>query len=85
MVSLTQHLCQEEVVSNSLRQQSKSITVSQVHSPDCQAKLQVVLTKCLLLQVSENRLIGLLEQVNEQSSSRTKVTIQRRRALDDDY
>lgn len=37
------------------------------------------------LQISENRLIGLLEQVNEQSSSRTKVTIQRRRALDDDY
>ena len=37
------------------------------------------------LQISESRLIGLLEQVNEQSSTRTKVTIQRRRALDDDY
>lgn len=36
-------------------------------------------------KVSENRLISLLEQVNEQSSSKTKVTIQRRRALDDDY
>ncbi|KAL3161992.1 hypothetical protein ABBQ38_009068 [Trebouxia sp. C0009 RCD-2024] len=36
-------------------------------------------------KVSENRLIGLLEQVNEQSSTKTKVTIQRRRALDDDY
>lgn len=39
----------------------------------------------LLFQVTENRLIGLLEQVNEQSSTKTKVTIQRRRALDDDY
>ncbi len=38
-----------------------------------------------LMQVSESRLISLLEQVNEQSSSKTKVTIQRRRALDDDY
>ncbi|KAL3141399.1 hypothetical protein ABBQ32_004974 [Trebouxia sp. C0010 RCD-2024] len=36
-------------------------------------------------KVTENRLIGLLEQVNEQSSTKTKVTIQRRRALDDDY
>lgn len=36
-------------------------------------------------KVSESRLISLLEQVNEQSSSKTKVTIQRRRALDDDY
>jgi len=35
--------------------------------------------------VSESRLISLLEQMNEQSSSKTKVTIQRRRALDDDY
>ncbi len=38
-----------------------------------------------LMQVSESRLISLLEQMNEQSSSKTKVTIQRRRALDDDY
>lgn len=36
-------------------------------------------------KVSESRLISLLEQVNEHSSSKTKVTIQRRRALDDDY
>ncbi len=38
-----------------------------------------------LMQVSESRLISLLEQMNEQISSKTKVTIQRRRALDDDY
>jgi programmed cell death protein 5 len=41
----------------------------------------------LLLQVSEEKLIGLLEQINTQASSRsqTKVTIQRRRtAWDDD-
>jgi len=37
------------------------------------------------MQVSESRLISLLEQVNEQNTSKTKVTIQRRRALDDDY
>lgn len=36
-------------------------------------------------KISESRLISLLEQVNEQSSTKTKVTIQRRRALDDDY
>ena len=51
----------------------------------CVGQLHFVLMTCVLRQVSENRLIGLLEQVNEQSSSKTKVTIQRRRALDDDY
>jgi len=35
-------------------------------------------------KVSEERLIELLEQVNEQMSQKTKVTIQRRRAFDDD-
>lgn len=37
-------------------------------------------------QVSEERLIELLEQVNEQTGATkvTKVTIQRRRAFDDD-
>lgn len=37
------------------------------------------------MQVTEDRLIELLEQVNEQSGSKTRVTIQRRRALDDDF
>ena len=46
--------------------------------------LQRSLNVCYM-QVSESRLISLLEQVNEHSSSKTKVTIQRRRALDDDY
>ena len=36
-------------------------------------------------QVSEDRLIELLEQVNEQTQNKTRVTIQRRRALDDDF
>lgn len=36
-------------------------------------------------QVSEERLIELLEQVNEQTKQKTKVTIQRRRAFDDDF
>eukprot|EP00887_Chlorella_sp_A99_P006253 scaffold3.g6253.t1 len=35
-------------------------------------------------KVSEERLIELLEQVNERTQSKTKVTIQRRRAFDDD-
>lgn len=35
-------------------------------------------------QVSEDRLIELLEQVNEQTQQKTRVTIQRRRAFDDD-
>lgn len=35
-------------------------------------------------KVSEERLIELLEQVNEQTQSKTRVTIQRRRAFDDD-
>lgn len=35
-------------------------------------------------KVSEERLIDLLEQVNEKASQQTKVTIQRRRAFDDD-
>ncbi|CAI5507376.1 unnamed protein product [Closterium sp. NIES-64] len=36
-------------------------------------------------RVTESRLITLLEQINEQTQQRTKVTIQRRRsALDDD-
>ncbi|PSC68378.1 DNA-binding protein isoform X1 isoform A [Micractinium conductrix] len=35
-------------------------------------------------KVSEPRLIELLEQVSEQNERKTKVTIQRRRALDDD-
>lgn len=37
------------------------------------------------LQVSEDRLIELLEQVNEQTQQKTTVTIQRRRAFDDDF
>lgn len=36
-------------------------------------------------KVSEERLIELLEQVNEQTKQKTKVTIQRRRAFDDDF
>lgn len=36
-------------------------------------------------KVSEERLIELLEQVNEQTQSKTRVTIQRRRAFDDDF
>jgi hypothetical protein len=35
-------------------------------------------------QVSEERLIDLLEQVNDRMQQKTKVTIQRRRAFDDD-
>lgn len=35
-------------------------------------------------KVSEDRLIDLLEQVNERMQAKTKVTIQRRRAFDDD-
>jgi len=35
-------------------------------------------------KVSEERLIDLLEQVNERTAPKTKVTIQRRRAFDDD-
>ena len=39
-----------------------------------------------VFQVSEERLISMLEQINEQTAQRTKVTIQRRRGvLDDDY
>ena len=38
------------------------------------------------LQLSEERLVGLLEQISEKNSSRTKVIIQRRRpAFDDDF
>ena len=36
-------------------------------------------------KVTEERLIDLLEQVNERSGTKTKVTIQRRRAFDDDF
>mmetsp|Transcript_18604 Transcript_18604/g.52015 ORF Transcript_18604/g.52015 Transcript_18604/m.52015 type:complete len:127 (+) Transcript_18604:91-471(+) len=37
-------------------------------------------------RVSEEQLISLLEQINEQNSSKTKVTIQRRRnVLEDDF
>ena len=37
-------------------------------------------------KVSEDRLIDLLEQVNEKTAAKTKVTIQRRRgAFDDDF
>ena len=36
-------------------------------------------------KISEERLVGLLEQVSDQSSSKsTKITIQRRRAFDDE-
>ncbi|KAG5378742.1 hypothetical protein IGI04_026584 [Brassica rapa subsp. trilocularis] len=35
-------------------------------------------------KVSEERLITLLEQINSQTSKQTKVTIQRRRGVDDD-
>lgn len=35
-------------------------------------------------KVTEGRLIELLEQVNQQTSTQTKVTIQRRRAFYDD-
>ena len=35
-------------------------------------------------KISEERLIELLESVNERTASKTKVTIQRRRAFDDD-
>lgn len=37
------------------------------------------------MQVSEDRLIGILEQLNEQTTaSKPRVTIQRRKAWDDD-
>lgn len=36
-------------------------------------------------KVTEDRLIELLEQVNEQTAQRTKVTIQRRQRADDDW
>ena len=36
-------------------------------------------------KISEERLIDLLEQVNERTAAKTKVTIQRRRAFDDDF
>lgn len=36
-------------------------------------------------QVTEERLIELLEQVNEQTAQRTKVTMQRRQRADDDW
>mmetsp|Transcript_41175 Transcript_41175/g.74065 ORF Transcript_41175/g.74065 Transcript_41175/m.74065 type:complete len:132 (-) Transcript_41175:162-557(-) len=37
-------------------------------------------------KVSEEQLIGMLEQINEKSSSKTKITIQRRRnVLEDDF
>mmetsp|Transcript_18060 Transcript_18060/g.54345 ORF Transcript_18060/g.54345 Transcript_18060/m.54345 type:complete len:134 (+) Transcript_18060:464-865(+) len=36
-------------------------------------------------KVTEDRLIELLEQVNEQTAQRTKVTIQRRQRSDDDW
>eukprot|EP00243_Klebsormidium_subtile_P013614 TRINITY_DN9095_c0_g1_i1.p2 TRINITY_DN9095_c0_g1~~TRINITY_DN9095_c0_g1_i1.p2 ORF type:complete len:129 (+),score=41.29 TRINITY_DN9095_c0_g1_i1:570-956(+) len=35
-------------------------------------------------KVTEDRLISLLEQINEQQQTRTKVTIQRRSVFDDD-
>lgn len=35
-------------------------------------------------KVTEEALIGLLEQINEQTASKTKVTIQRRRMFDDE-
>ena len=39
-----------------------------------------------LSQLSEDRLVGLLEQISEKNSARTKVTIQRKRpAFDDDF
>ena len=37
-----------------------------------------------MLQVSEERLIQLLGQVNEQTATRSKVTVQRRRPIWDD-
>lgn len=36
-------------------------------------------------QVTEERLIELLQQVNEQTAQRTKVTMQRRQRADDDW
>lgn len=36
-------------------------------------------------KVSEDRLIELLEQVNERTQQKAKVTFQRRRAFDDDF
>ncbi|CAN6553318.1 unnamed protein product [Malus baccata var. baccata] len=40
---------------------------------------------CFIFQVSEERLISLLEQINNQTTKQTKVTIQRRRSvLEDD-
>ena len=40
----------------------------------------------VLLQLSEERLVGVLEQISEKNSTRTKVIIQRRRpAFDDDF
>ncbi|KAJ7562859.1 hypothetical protein O6H91_03G086800 [Diphasiastrum complanatum] len=42
------------------------------------------ITEKVVLQVSEERLIQLLEQINEQTQKTTKVTIQRRRSVFDD-
>jgi hypothetical protein len=36
------------------------------------------------LQVSDEQLVNLMEQVNERTQQKTKVTIHRRRAFDDD-
>lgn len=36
-------------------------------------------------KVTEERLIQMLESVNERTQQKTKVTIQRRRGLDDDF
>ncbi|XP_010538239.1 PREDICTED: DNA-binding protein DDB_G0278111 isoform X2 [Tarenaya hassleriana] len=46
--------------------------------------LRAAQTGQIVEKVSEERLISLLEQINSQTTKRTKVTIQRRRGVDDD-
>ncbi|XP_010540551.1 PREDICTED: DNA-binding protein DDB_G0278111-like isoform X2 [Tarenaya hassleriana] len=46
--------------------------------------LRAAQTGQIVEKVSEERLISLLEQINSQTTKQTKVTIQRRRGVDDD-
>ena len=42
------------------------------------------LTHVCLVQMSEEQLVGMLERINESNPQKTKITMQRRRAFDDD-
>jgi hypothetical protein len=37
-----------------------------------------------VVQMSEEQLVGMLERINESNPQKTKITMQRRRAFDDD-